>query len=231
MTGIAIAGLVVKNQAEKQAGRRRNKINDTMEAYQRGKAQKGQEAISQMLDKSGPEQRLAETQKLEGERTAGMEKSVESMSQFAPLATAGKPNEDRTKATGAAASTVAERTRRAIEQLSQMGAPGEQGVSQGKRFGQAAGVVSGANSAIENVGNAYRTDIGNVQADPIATLLGGVMTGVGIGGMAGGNFGGAAAGGANAALNNGQGLEDASGNQYNPALTRSRLQRTALWGP
>jgi hypothetical protein len=160
-----------------------------------------------MLDKSGPEQRLAETQTLEAARAAGMEKSVESMSQFVPLATAGKPNEDRTKATGAAASTVAERTRRAIEQLSQMGAPGEQGVSQGKRFGQAAGVVSGTNSAIQNVGNAYRTDIGNVQADPTTMLSGDVLSAVGLGGM----------------TRAGAFLDPA-------AATRTRLVQSKMWG-
>jgi hypothetical protein len=146
------------------------------------------------------------------------------------VATAGKPSEDRTQATTAAAGTVAERTRKVIEQMSRMGAPGEQGVAQGKRFGQAASVVQGANDAIGNVGNAYQGDINRVQANPFLKLAGTMATAFGTGGLAGSMGAGAAAAGAGAAVNNGQGYEDASGNQYNPATTRSRLAQTRLWG-
>jgi hypothetical protein len=53
-----------------------------------------------------------------------------------------------------------------------MGAPGEQGVASGIRFGRTAGNVDANNIAIGNVGDAYMRDINNVKPNPLLSLAG-----------------------------------------------------------
>jgi hypothetical protein len=56
-----------------------------------------------------------------------------------PVTAPAGASADYQKASTAAADTVAARTKRAIEQLGTMGAPGEAGIASGLRFGRAAG--------------------------------------------------------------------------------------------
>jgi hypothetical protein len=143
---------------------------------------------------------------------------------------AGKLSNDYRAADARSADTVAARTKRAIEQLSTMGAPGEQGQRFNIRFGRAAGNVDAANRASNYVGNAAMTDMSNVQPNPFIGLLSQVGMGVGTGMAAG-----PAAGIATAAQPNQISPNNANWGSLDdgPAAynTRARLNRGfSLWG-
>jgi hypothetical protein len=123
---------------------------------------------------------------------------------------------------------VAARTKKAIEQLGLMGAPGEQGIASGIRFGRAAGDVDAGNAAIANVGAGYMRDISNVRPNPWLSMAGDIGMGVG-----GGMLGGAGGAGATTAGNADWGSLDAGPGAYTQPQSslRGRLSRAfSLWG-
>jgi hypothetical protein len=217
---IIAASALLKHQADRQALRRQESIRRSMEAYQRARARETEAATEELLKKQTPQARAEELKKLTGERESSLRETVAAT---APPASriAGAVSQDYERAQEAQANTVAERTRRAIEQLAAMGAPGEQRLKFGTRFGRAAGQVDAANRASENVGNAFLRDIEGVRPNPWMSLAGEVGMGVGSG-LLGAPWA--------AAPNNGQGWEDASGNLYDPN-TRPRVRKAfGLWG-
>lgn len=175
----ASAGLnYLNNQA---AQKRRDQIRGSMEQYQRMKAAETQAATEKLLEQQTPEARSTELAKVTDERARSMQDTVKAAQATEAEPIAGKMSADFKAADARSADTVAARTKRAIEQLSTMGAPGEQGQRFNIRFGRAAGNVDAANRAAGYVGNAAMTDIGNVQPNPFIGLLSQVGMGVGTG--------------------------------------------------
>lgn len=213
-----ILGALLSYAADRDAEKRRERLMNAMGAYKQGQAAIGRGATDALLAQQTPEARASELSKVTAGRAKSLTDSVAAAqtSNSAPLA--GKLSPDYQRSQEAAANTVAERTRRAIEQLSKMGAPGEQGLAQGIRFGRAASVVDSSNSAIGNVGNAYMGAIRNTVADPALKLAGSGM-------MA---YGGATAGDTPTA----EQPEQLSGPGYEaPTSTNSKVRRAfSIWG-
>lgn len=213
------ASAFLKHQANEEASEKRESRRQSMEAYQRSKANDTKLATDQLLHKQKPKERGEELQTITGDREQSLRDTVGAAQAFDAPQIAGKLGGDYKATQEANALRVAEKTRRAIEQLATMGAPGEQAQAFGRRFGKAAGDVDANNRASENVGRGYLDDISRVQPDPTMMMLGDI-------GMAvGSNMGGAD--GASIA-NNGQGWEDAAGNLYSDNVTRQRAVPTTM---
>lgn len=190
-----IAGsALLKHQADRQAQNRQESIRRAMEAFQLSKSRESQAATEALLEKQTPKAREDELAQLTADRARSMRETVESAAP-APTVIAGNLSADYERSQEAAANSVAERTRRAIQQMAAMGAPGEQQQKFGIRHGRAAGVVDASNSASERVGGAYMNDISNVRPNPFLTLASEIGQGVGMGMMFGGAGGAAEAGG------------------------------------
>jgi hypothetical protein len=189
---IMAASALLKAQTEKEAQGRRNGFANAMEAFQRSKTREGQAATEELLAKQTPKARTDEMTQLTADRQQSLRDTVGAAQAFDAPQIAGNLSGDYRAAAERNATTIAERTRRAIEQLSAMGAPGEQEQRFGLRLGKASGVVDASNLASEAVGRGYVTDINNVRADPTKSMIANVGMTVGSG-MLGGA--GAAAGG------------------------------------
>lgn len=204
-----LIGLGVSRAADQEAETRRQKLLDAMQAYQVDKAQKGQAEIQQLIATQRPDVRKAELDKITAARADSLASSVQAVQPTNPAPIAGKLSSDYQKSQEGTASTVAERTRRAIEQMSIMGAPGERDFANSVRFGHTAADVDSANTAINNVGQAYQTSMRNTVPNPWLKLAGQVMMAYGSAKL-----------GANGDPGVGTGIdsgpyEDASGNLYN----------------
>lgn len=230
--------MFAKHMANKEAARRQNSLQQVMQNYQRSKAQENESAINQLVNQQTPAARKTELQNIDTSRQQSMGATVDAARAASPVTQpAGAVGGDYSNASQAAAMRVADRTKKAIEQLGTMGAPGEQAISSGVRFGRAAGNVDANNAAIGNVGSGYMRDINLVRPNQTLSLLGDI--GLAVGGGALGGMGGAAAGAAASTVNNGQGFTDASDNLYSGATTEqdARIQRQlamrrtmAQWG-
>jgi len=181
---ILAASAFMKMQANEDAANRREAFRRSMESYQRTKANETQGATEALLKKQTPEARGAELADVTTDRERSLRDTVGAAQAFDAPGIAGKLPSDYTAAQEVNAARIAERTRKAIEQLASMGAPGEQAQAFGRRYGQAAGVVDASNRASANVGEGYLTDINNVRPDPFLSTLGDVGMAVG-GSMAG----------------------------------------------
>lgn len=220
---VLAASALLNHQNNRDAQKRRESFRQSMDAYQRTKARESEAATEALLAKQTPVAREAELAQVTADRAQSLKDTVGAAQAFDVAPTVGKASVDRRAAEEADAASVAERTRRAIEQLATMGAPGEVKNAHGIRFGRAAGTVDAANRASSLVGAGYERDMAGVTPDPFLGLVSQVGQGVGQGMMA--------APAAGAEVNNGQGFEDASGNLYG-ATTRSRLKNafSNLWG-
>lgn len=215
-----IIGLLAKYAATADAQKRQQRLQDAMRSYQLQQAAGNEAAIKGLIDQQTPAARGAELQSIQGSRATTMQAGVDAARSAAPTSVvAGATSPDYQKASAVAADTVANRTKRAIQQLSVMGAPGEQAQQYGLRFGRAAGTVDAGNTAIGNVGNAYVNAIKNTVPDPMLSLAGDGLMAYGSGGAAGGA----------STVNNGQGYEDASGNLYSDNVTRQQSARKPVW--
>lgn len=229
---IIAASALMKHMANEEAAERREGYRRDMEAYQRLRAKDTERATEQLLHKQTPEAREGELKTITADREGSLRDTVGAAQAFNAPQIAGKLGADYQATQEASALKVAERTRRAIEQLATMGAPQEQAEAFNKRFGRAAGEVDANNRAAENVGRGYMSDISNVQADPLTSMLGDIGMSVGA----------SMAGDASSIANNGQGWEDAAGNLYSdnvtrqmpvkaPASLKSRLSKGfSIWG-
>jgi len=185
---IIAASAFAKYQANEDAADSREAFRRSMEAYQRTKAKDTQVATDALLAKQTPKAREEELQTITGDREKSLRDTVGAAQAFDAPPIAGKLGGDYKATQEADAERIAERTRRAIEQLSTMGAPGEQAQAFSRRFGKAAGDVDANNRASENVGRGYLDDISRVVPDPTTMMLGdiGMAVGSSMGGGAGG---------------------------------------------
>lgn len=184
-----LVGALVSRFADAQAEDRKRRLMEAMLRYQHGQSAVGQQAIGNLMTGMTPEARAAEMASTTADRAGSLRKTVDAVQASNPPQIAGKLSGDFTKAQATAADTVAARTKKVIEQLSTMGAPGETGLAQGIRFGRAAGTVDSSNTAIGNVGNAYMHSINNTVPNPYMKMGGNALMAYGAGG---GKFGGAA---------------------------------------
>lgn len=220
MLPLLLGGLLLSRYADTEAEARRNKLLMAMRAYGRGQAQIGQAATENLLAQQTPQARGAELAAVTADRAKSLGDTVAAAQTSNAPKLEGKLSADYTRSQEVAANTVAERTRRAIEQLSSMGAPGEQGLKSGIRFGRAASVVDSSNSAIGNMNNAFMGDIKNTVPNPALKLAGSGMMAYGASSMGAGGTAAAAA------------PEQLSGPGYDePTTTGAKVRRAfSLWG-
>jgi hypothetical protein len=172
---LIIAGsLGAKYFGNRDAERRSQQLQGAMQQYQTQKARQNEAVINQMVSKQGPQDRAKELADIQASRGASMQSTVDAARSASPVQTVAGTNtsKDYQEAQAAAATRIADKTKRAIQQLAVMGAPGEQGVASGIRFGRAAGNVDSNNAAIGNVGEGYMRDINNVRPNPMLSMLG-----------------------------------------------------------
>lgn len=193
---ILAASALAKYQNDRAAQKRQEGIRSAMEAYQRSKAREGEAATEELIAKQTPDQRAAELANVTTDREKSLRDTVGAAQAFNAPATAGKVSADLKAVDEANANRIAERTRRAIEQLAVMGAPGEQKLAADIRYGRAAGEVDAVNRASDRVGSAFMTDIKNVRPNPYIDLASQIGMGVGTGMLASGAGAAAAGGGA-----------------------------------
>lgn len=169
-----IIGMLAKYAATADAQKRQAKLQDAMRAYQQNQAAANEQAIGALVNQQTPAARGAELQNIQGSRANSMQAGVDAARSAAPatVVAGASASPDYQKASAVAADTVANRTKRAIQQMSIMGAPGEQAQQFGLRFGRAAGSVDAGNTAIGNVGNAYLNAIKNTVPDPMLSMAG-----------------------------------------------------------
>lgn len=225
MLPLLLAGLAVSRFADAQAEGKRNKLLMAMQQYQRGQAQVGQGAIQGLINSETPQARATDLSKTIADRAKSLQTSVDAVQGTNPAPLAGKMSDDYKASQEKAAGVVAERTRRAIEQLSTMGAPGEEALASGIRQGRAAGVVDSTNSAIGNVGGAFRTDMRNTVPNPGLKLLGAGLTAYG-----GAKFAQPEQSGWAESMGTGGTYEDSAGGmQQSPFKARTK-RGFSLWG-
>lgn len=224
-----ILGLAAQGIATREADEKKKKLLDAMEAYNVGKAKKSEAAIGEMIASQRPEARTADLDQSIAERAASLGSAVENVRATNPAPIAGKLSQDYEKSQESTARSIDERTRRAIEQLSVIGAPGERAFNNALKFGKTAGDVDSANAAIRNVGGAYMTSIGNTVPNPYMLAAGSALTAYGAGSLGGGTDVGTGIDSGN--------VEDASGNLYNGGAisqfgrgTQRPVARSGIWG-
>lgn len=166
------AGAGLKYVADRGASKRRESIRRSMESYQRLKARENEAAVEQLIAKQTPDARGAELAEVTAGREKSMGDSVGAAQAFDAPGIAGNLPAEYKAAQEAEAGRIAERTRRAIEQLATMGAPSEQQQKFGIRFGRSAGTVDAANRAADYVGRSYMSDIENVRPNALMSILG-----------------------------------------------------------
>lgn len=179
---LMVAGAAIKHHNNQEAYNQQNRYRQALENYERQKSQQAMAATQTYIDQQTPQKRAEELHTLQDTRATSLGDSVNAASSAAQRPVlAGNVSADYGHAQDAAATRIDERTRRAIEQLSKMGAPGEQQLEQGIRFGRAAGKVDATNSSAANVGRGYSMDMGNVRPNANADLVGNIFS---IGGAA-----------------------------------------------
>lgn len=232
---VIAAGIGSKYVSERQATKQRDQLRQAMEAYQRTRASESTAATENLISQQTPAKRAAELSAVTDDRARSLEKTVSAAQATEAAPIAGKLSSDYTAAQERAANTVAARTKRAIEQLATIGAPGEQQLKSSMRYGRAAGVVDAANRGSEYVGNAYMRDINNVRPNPLLTMAGDAalaVGGYGLGGAAGARAAPAGASAMGADPSGSFTYEDSAGNLQSSSMPYRRRIGSAfsLWG-
>jgi hypothetical protein len=221
---VLAASSLLKFQNDRVARKRQERLANAMEAFQRRQSAEAMAATEELVKKQTPEARASELAESTQAREQSLRETVGAAQAFDTPGIAGKLSSDFRAASEREADTIAARTRRAIEQLAAMGAPGEQQLKHQLRFGRAAGVVDASNAASEAVGRRYMQDIENVRPNPFVDLLSQVGMGVGSGMAMGG--GAPVADADTAAYAGGAHLGSGA-----PLTPRQRLARGfSLWG-
>jgi hypothetical protein len=203
---IMAASAALNYQNNRAAQKRQESLRRAMETYQRQKAREQEGAVEKLIERQTPQAREEELASLTADHRRSMQDTVEAATPVQNVI-AGNLSPEYGRSQERAASVNAEKLKRAIEQLSTMGAPGAQRHQHGIRFGRAAGDVDAARLASGRVGEAYMTDINNVRPDPFKAMLSQIGMGVGMGmmGMPAGGAEAAAAGGSTGITTNAAG--------------------------
>lgn len=187
--GLTVASTLLQGAAQSSAARRQKNIVDAMSAYRSQKAGEGQQAINNFLQTIQPGAKDAERTQVQDELRTGLDNSVGAVQKFqAPQQIAGKVSDDFDARTASNNATVSDRIKRAVDQLSIIGAPAEQGMREARRYGVTAGEVDATNSAANNVGARYQDALQTVRPDPFLSLASQLTQGAALA-KAGGVFG------------------------------------------
>lgn len=190
---LVAAGAGVGMNADKRAQQRQKRLIDAMEQFQTKKARGSGESIDKFLDTISPTSRAAESSQARGELQGELESSVGAAQAFEnPQPIAGRVGSAYTERVASNEAAVKAKLERAMKELAIIGAPKEQSLRQGIRFGRAAGDVDAANSSIRNVGGAYEGAISRVRPSYGETFLSQLLMGLGTAGT--GSVAGAAGG-------------------------------------
>lgn len=164
---------------------RQESLQKAMQTYQRSRAQDNELQAQKFAQTNTPDARAKELADIQAARGTSLQDTVNAARATAVPDIAGKLSPDYQQAKQVSADTVSARIKRAIEQLAVMGAPGEQQVKGGIRYGRAAGNVDANNMAMANVGRGYSTDISNVRPNPFVDMLSQIGMGYGGGQLMG----------------------------------------------
>jgi len=203
---VLAASMALKYRNERAALKRQERFRGAMESFQRKRSGESMAATEDLLAKQTPEARGSELADITASREQSLRDTVGAAQAFDQPGVAGKKSADYRSAGEAEATRRSETLRRAIEQISTMGATGDQQQAHGLRFGRAAGVVDASNNASEAIRRGYMDDISHVKPNPFANMIADIGIGYGTSG-----FGTAA--------DVSQGYEDAAGNLYDPDVT------------
>ena len=179
MVGAQLLSSSMKSDANDAATNRKRQFSDAIQAYQTGKAKESQAATDLYLKSQTPDARGTELNQVTDLGKDSLTKSVGAAQAFDAPATAAATGGNYERASEAAADRVATRTKKAIEQLAAMRAPGEQKIRQGIRYGVTAGKVDSANKASAAAGAAGSSDINSVVPNGDDLMLADIVSGVG----------------------------------------------------
>lgn len=183
LLSIAATGVstLMQMSAQRSAAKKQNALANEMTAYRSEQAAKSRTAIEQFLNQQNPELRAQEKTQVTDELRTGLDQSVGAVKRFEPQQViAGKVSDEYAGRQASNEAALGDRVRRAIEQLSGIGAPGEVGMREARRFGQTATGVDANNRAAANVSGRYMDAIGNVRPDPFLTFASQLVQGAGI---------------------------------------------------
>lgn len=178
---------IMQGMAQRSAEKRQKSLSDAMTVYRMQKAGESQEQISKFLETIQPGAKEGERAQVIDELSQGLSDSVGAVRKFeAPQQIAGKVSDDYLNRRASNDASTGETIKRAIEQLSVIGAPGQTDMREARRYGQAATGVQSANQAANNVSGYYQQAIGNVRPDPFLSLGSQVAAGLGMASAMGG---------------------------------------------
>lgn len=172
-------GTAMKYKADRDAAKRADTLTEMMREYKSEKAGEGRAAIEQYLKQRDPRAMAREARDARGDISASLTGRVDATNKF-EAEPAGRVSDRYTRTVNTGAQRNADKISRLIGQLSEIGTPGETKFRDSIRFGQAGSVVDNTNTAMNNVGGAYMTDIGNVRPNANLKMLGGLAQGAGM---------------------------------------------------
>lgn len=177
----SVVGSGMQMMAQNSAAKKQKNLADQMSAYRSERSAKSREAIEGFLNQQTPEIRGQEKVQVSDELRKGLTDSVGAVQRFeAPQAIAGKVSGEYTDRRAGNESALGDRVRQAIEQLTGIGAPGEMGMREARRFGHTATGVDANTRAAANVGSRYQDAISNVRPDPFLSFASQLVSGVGM---------------------------------------------------
>lgn len=178
--GLQVGGALVKGSAAQDALKRKQALAKAMGEYKLANAGQQTDLVNKFVSGSTPDARTDATLRAADEAKLGLEQSVGAAQAFAkPGEVAGNTSQAFKDAGATSADAASARNNKLIEALSTMRAPGLVQASNARRYGLAAGQVGGLKSAAGTVGEAYGTDMGNVQPNPWAGMVGDALSGGG----------------------------------------------------
>jgi competence protein ComGC len=179
---IALAVSTVANHmAQKGKQDRQDALASQMNAYNMKKSDETTAAINQFLGKIDPAQREAALNEEQNKIRDNINAQIGASAAYAPpTGFAGKPNAEFAGRVDSNTAAAADRTKRIVQALSVIGAPGQRSLQQGRDLGLAAGEVDGANGAMNRVGNRFMAGINSQKPDAGWSLLGQIAQGAGM---------------------------------------------------
>lgn len=178
----SVIGGGLQMMSQQSAMKKQRALGDQMTAYRSERAAQSRAAIEPFLNSLNPEQRAAERTAVADELRTGLTDSVGAVQKFqAPQAIAGKVSNDFADRTATNQASTADRIKSAIEQLTGIGAQGELGLREARRFAQAGSNVAANAQAAGNVSGRYEDAMNNVRPDPFLNYASQVTQGAGQG--------------------------------------------------
>lgn len=168
---LTVASTALQGMQQRSVEKRQRNLADAMGAYRAQKAGEGRAAINQFLDTIQPGAKDSERTAIVKELEGSLSDSVGAVRRFeAPQNIAGKVSPDYEARRASNDQTLTETLKRAIGQLSVIGAPGQQGMREATRYGRTAGEVDAANTASNNVSAHYMQGIQSQAPNPFLSL-------------------------------------------------------------